>query len=109
MANAPYEVNVSGTDDETFAFTVEFEMTDESGFPFADYAIEYAVTRRGSTVLRLTQGNGITVETPTIEFRAPRGALCAGQYEHGCRIRHLSSGDQFQVFNGSVTINEGSF
>lgn len=110
MANtAPYEVNVSGTDDETFVFAVPFENADGSPFPFDDYEIEYAVSSGWRTHLRLTQGDGITVISPNVTFKARRGSLCKGEYKHGCRIRHLSTGDEFQVFDGSVTIGEGNF
>lgn len=106
MSNtAPYSVNVTGTDDETFAFTVPFEMADGTAFPFSDYEIEYSV--HGQFIL--TQGNGITITAPNVEFKKPDGPLCKGTHEHGCRVRHIASGDVFQVFDGTVTIGEGNF
>lgn len=110
MANsAPYEVNVTGTDDETYAFSVPFENADGSAFPFSDFAIEYSVAQCGSPVLSLTQGNGITVVGSSVTFKAARGSLKVGEYQHGCRIRHKTTGDETQVFDGSVTITEGNF
>lgn len=110
MANsAPYEVNVTGTDDETFAFSIPWESADGTPFPFDDYEIEYAVGTRWHTHLRLSSASGITVVGSEATFKAPRGSLCKGEYEHGCRIRHRATGDEFQVFDGIVTIREGNF
>lgn len=111
MANsAPYEVNVTGTDDETFAFSIPFENADGSDFPFDQYTIEYVVSEDGRPVLTLTEGNGITLTPPHVTFKKPgSGSLDKGDYEHGCRVRHLSTGDTFQLFDGSVTIREGNF
>lgn len=110
MSNsAPYEVNVTGTDDETFAFSIPFENSDGTAFPFADYEIEYSVRKGGSVRLHLTQGAGIDIQPPAVTFKAARGSLKEGEYSHGCRIRHVSTGEEFQVFDGSVTISEGNF
>lgn len=109
MANAPYEVNVSGTDDETFLFAIPFEQEDGTAFPFESYSIEYVVTKGGGQRLFLTLGNGITVNAPDVVFRAARGSLRNGEYQHGCRIKHLTTGDEFQVFDGTVSIGEGNF
>lgn len=110
MANsAPYEVNVSGSDDETFMFSIPFETEDGSAFPFTDYAIDYAVSSRHGRDLVLTEGSGITIAAPVVTFRAERGRLRRGVYEHGCRLRNLVTGDEFQVFDGTVTISEGNF
>lgn len=110
MANtAPYEVNVSGSDDETFEFTLPFEQTDGTPFPFEDYAIEYVVAGRGSGGLSLTEGAGILIDAPFVSFRAEMGRLRPGTYAHGCRIKSLVSGDYRQVFDGTVTITEGNF
>lgn len=109
---APVEVDLSGTDDETFSFNLDFVNSDDTAFPFNLYAIEYRLTRKDcrSTVLTLTQGAGITVSAPTVSFRKPDGSgLDRGEYEHGCRVKLLSTGDYTQVFDGSVTITEGHF
>lgn len=109
MANsAPYEVNVTASDDETFAFSIPFENADGTAFPFDDYEIEYAVTNRGPRLL-LTQTDGITIADGVVTFMAPRGRLAPGTYEHGCRMRAIASGIESQVFDGSVTITEGQF
>lgn len=109
MANAPYEVNVSGTDDETFLFAIPFENEDGTAFPFDSYAIEYVVAKSGHRLLHLTQENGISIDGEDVVFRADRGSLRKGEYQHGCRIKHLITGDEFQVFDGAVVIGEGHF
>lgn len=106
---APYEVNVTGSDDETYTFSIPFENADGAAFPFDDYEIEYVVSSDGRPDLRLTQGDGITIDAPEVTFKAARGRLCKGEYKHGCRLRHLATGDEFQVFDGNVTISEGNF
>ena len=108
---APYEVTVQKSDDETFAFTLSLGMADGTAFPFDEYEHEYSLTRDGCSVLSLTEGNGITVEAPSIAFQNPEGdgTLCRGSYQHGYRIRHLTSGTTFQVFTGPVKIGEGNF
>lgn len=106
---APYEVNITGSDDETFQFAIPFETDDGAAFPFSIYAIEYSVMQGGSSVLTLKQGDGITINAPDVVFRAARGRLRKGEYRHGCRIRSLVNGDEFQVFDGSVVIGGGGF
>ncbi|MBF9234682.1 hypothetical protein [Microvirga alba] len=106
---APYEVHVTGTDDETFLFSIPFESADGTAFPFGGYAIEYVVAKHGHNILRLSQGSGLTVSPPNVVFKAARGSLHVGEYDHGCRLRSLETGDEFQVFDGSVTIGEGNF
>lgn len=106
MANvAPYEVTVTGTDDETFAFVIPFANEDGTAFPFATYAIEYAV----AGYMSLAEGAGITVTAPNVTFKAAAGTLKPGIYSHGCRLRHLTTGEYIQVFDGTVTIAEGNF
>lgn len=110
MANsAPYEVNVSFSDDEAFAFCISFAMADETDFPFEDYAVEYSVRREGSDRISLTEDNGISISAPVVIFDAGNSPLRKGEYNHGCRIRHLTTGNIYQVFTGSVTIGEGEF
>ena len=109
MANtAPYEVNVTGTDDETFMFVIPFENSDGTAFPFADYEIEYSLKERGGARLLLTQGNGISIDNGSVVFSAAR-PMGRGTYEHGCRVRRIASGQLVQVFDGAVTIGEGNF
>jgi hypothetical protein len=106
MSNtAPYTIDIAGSDDETFSFTIPFEMADGTAFPFSDYAIEYSIPGK----LSLTEGNGITVTPPDVEFKAARGTLCQATYTHGCRVRYLATGEEFQVFDGTVTIGDGGF
>lgn len=107
---APYEVTITGSDDETFAFTIPWEKTDGTSFPFDSYKIEYSLTRGGSQVLYLTEGAGISVNDPEVTFRKiDGGSLQCGEYEHGCRIRDLMTGNTIQVFDGPVIIGEGNF
>jgi hypothetical protein len=109
MANtAPYEVNVTGTDDETFVIAIPFENADGTVFPFDQYEIEYSLTRGGSRRLFLTQSNGITIDDGTVLFSAGE-PIHRGQYEHGCRIRRITTGQLTQIFDGTVTIGEGNF
>jgi hypothetical protein len=108
MANAPYEVNVSGTDDETFHFAIPFENADGSAFPFDQYEIEYALSHFGERRLFLSQAAGVTIDNRTVVFSAGT-PLQQGNYEHGCRIRRITTGQLIQVFDGTVTIGEGNF
>lgn len=109
LANsAPYEVLITGTDDETFLFAIPFENADGTAFPFGDYEIEYALSGSGQSV-RLSQGSGITVSAPNVTFRSSGGFMSPGVYTHGCRVKHIASGDYTQVFDGTVTITEGNF
>jgi hypothetical protein len=109
MANtAPYEVNVTGTDDETFVFAIPFENADGTEFPFDEYEIEYSLSHRGSRRLLLTQGSGITIDNGVVAFSAAR-PMQRGQYEHGCRLRRIANDQLIQVFDGAVTIGEGNF
>lgn len=113
MSNvAPYEVLVTGTDDETFAWSTTWTMEDGTPFAFADYAIEYVVVDDcGGQRFLLTKDDGITVNAGTgaIEFKNAAVRLDPGRYEHGCRIRSLLTGDEIQVFEGVVSISEGHF
>ncbi|AOO81667.1 hypothetical protein [Bosea vaviloviae] len=112
MAGAAYQVNVSATDDETFAFTCEWTLADGSDFPWADYAYAYELKRERRPVLSLTSSDGLAVDASenTITFQPPEAMrLCAGRYRHGCRITHTATGKTIQVFDGFVTITEGNF
>lgn len=108
MANAPYEVNVSGTDDETFMFVLPFENSDGSAFPFDQYEIEYSLIQSGCQRLLLTQAAGITIDSGSVIFSAG-SPIQQGAYQHGCRIRRITTGQLIQVFDGTVTIGEGNF
>jgi hypothetical protein len=110
MANtAPYTVDVTGTDDETFVFVIPFENTDGTAFPFAEYTIEYAVTQCGCAKLELSEGDGILIVAPYVRFKAAMGSLTPGEYQHGCRMTEIATGDVYQIFDGTVTIGEGHF
>jgi hypothetical protein len=112
MAGAAYQVNVSATDDETFAFTCEWTLADGSDFPWADYTYAYELKRNRRPILALAGGDGLAVDPGenTITFQPPEAMrLCAGRYQHGCRITHTATGKTIQVFDGSVTITEGNF
>jgi hypothetical protein len=109
MANtSPYEVNVTGTDDETFMFVIPFENSDGSAFPFGQYEIEYSLTHCGSQRLFLTQADGISIDNGSVIFSSGE-TIRKGTYEHGCRVRRIVSGQLIQVFDGTVTIGEGNF
>jgi hypothetical protein len=108
MANAPYEVNVSGTDDETFMFVLPFENADGSAFPFNQYEVEYSLTHFGEQRLFLTQAAGITIDNGSVIFNGGQ-PIQQGEYEHGCRVRRIENGQLVQVFDGTVTIGEGNF
>ena len=103
---APYEVTVTGTDDETFLFAVPFEMQDGSAFPWVDYDVEYSIPGH----MLLTKENGVSIVGDEVVFRDPSNRrLRPKTYEHGCRVRHLTTGDEFQVFDGTVVIGQGNF
>jgi hypothetical protein len=109
MGNAPYEVAVSGTDDETFTFSLPFENEDGSAFPFSDYTIEYAVSCDGRPSFTLTQSTGITVQSGVVTFASAPRTLRPGRYTHACRIKSVANGTYTQVFDGPVSIDEGGF
>lgn len=108
--SAPYEVNVSGSDDETFAFSLPFENTDGTPFDFDAYVVEYVVSSDGGgRYLFLTDTSGITIGDSILTIQADRGRVRPGVYSHGCRLREIATGFEFQVFDGTVTISEGAF
>lgn len=115
MADA-YEVAIEATDDETFSFTLPIQQSDGTAFPWSSYSFEYAVTTEcGAQVFTLapvlTPGVGIYVDTTSgsVTFKNVQGCLGVGSYRHGCRIRHVTTGDTIQIFTGPVTITDGGF
>jgi hypothetical protein len=109
MANtAPWSVDVTGTDDETYAFAVDFTLEDGTAFPFDTVELEYMLEGCGVT-LSLTEASGITVTSAVVTFKSPDGALRAGIYDHACRIKTIASGEYTSVFDGRVTIGKGAF
>jgi hypothetical protein len=108
---APYRVNISGTDDETFEWSQEWVQDDGTAFPFEDYTIEYVVAYdKGGEVMFLTSDGpaGVTVDAPNVTFGGVGYALEEGHYRHGCRIVDVD-GKTIQVFDGEVTIDDGGF
>jgi len=108
---AYYEVTVRASDDETYEYSLEEKMEDGSPFPWEDYEIEYSVTYKGGNMLTLTEADGVIIHSGEgiVTFSAPSGSLAVGKYKHGCRIRHLDTAKEIQVFTGNVTIYEGEF
>jgi hypothetical protein len=108
---APYRVNISGTDDETFEWSQEWEQEDGTAFPFEDYTIEYVVRwDSGGEVFAMSSDDaGVTVAAPNVTFGGLEYTLLEGHYLHGCRIVHNSTGKMSQVFDGEVTISDGGF
>lgn len=102
--SAPVQVDLSFTDDETVAFTFSLERDDGTAFPFAAYEVEYAIDGH-----LLTSGNGLTIAAPNIGVKIARGELSCGAHRHGCRVREIATGDETQVFDGTLTITEGAF
>ena len=104
--NAPYEVNVEGTDDESFQFMLSLGTTDGTVFPLADYTVEYVVNGQ-----LLTVGNGISIDyvLGAVTISRPRGFLAASDedYSHAMRVRHIASSVEQMVFSGVVRIAEG--
>lgn len=112
MAGAAYQHNLSLTDDESFAFSVESKLSDGSDFPWADYTHAYSLMRENGAVFALSEDDGITITEAlnVISFeKDPAYRLQVGTYRHGYRITHTSSGAVFQIFDGSVTVTEGNF
>lgn len=109
MAQAPYEVIASFTDDEALTFCLSFEMADGTAFPFDEYETEYAIRKGGAVRLHLTEGAGIIITAPVITINAGNSPLRRGEYEHGLRIKHRVTGQYLQVFTGPLTIGEGEF
>lgn len=112
MAGAAYQLNHSLTDDESFEFSVESKITDDSDFPWDDYTHDYSLMRENGLLFSLTQSDGITITEALniISFaKDPTYRLPVGTYRHGYRITHTARGTVFQVFDGSVTVTEGNF
>lgn len=109
---APFVLRIVFADDETIDFTLELTNNDGSVFDVNAVAFEYVVRdAAGSEKFRLGEGSGITKNAAlgTVTFKKAVGALPPGRYEHGCRIRTISSGDYAQLFDGPLTIREGQF
>lgn len=97
---APYEVNVVGSDDETFEFTLTYVQSDGTVFPWASYTVEYIIgTQSGSVAPDPVSGNAV--------FTGP--SLSAGRYPHACRLTETATGKKRLSFDGTVTINDGPF
>lgn len=97
---APYQVDVVGSDDETFEFTLTYVQTDGSVFPWASYTVEYTVGNQTGTVSTdAVSGNAV--------FTGP--SLSAGRYEHACRLTEIATGKKRLSFDGAVTIHDGPF
>lgn len=97
---APYEINVVGSEDETFEFTITYVQTSGAAFPWASYTAEYLVNGQAGTVTT-DAVSGIAV------FTGP--TLSPGQYTHACRLTEVSTGKKRLSFDGSVTITKGPF
>jgi hypothetical protein len=111
MAGAAYQFDLTFDEGETFGFTCPWSMKDGSPFPWADYTIEYALSRGPCSVLPLTSESGISVDPDdgTATFYSPDTKLRCGAYIHACRVKHIASGDTIAVFAGTVTVNESPF
>ncbi|WP_262268616.1 hypothetical protein [Microvirga yunnanensis] len=107
-SSAPYQFCLSASDDATVLFALDFALDGETDFPFEEYEFAYSVGGCGSSVL-LTVGNGLTVDAPTMTFRIEKGVLPVGDYPHGLRATSTVTGDIVQIFDGTLTINEGNF
>ena len=107
---APYRVNISGTDDETFEWTQEWVQDDGTAFPFEDYTIEYVVSYdKGGEVLYLTSSTeGVVVDAPNVIFGGVGYSLQEAHYRHGCRIVDVT-GRMIQMFDGEIIIDDGGF
>ena len=106
--SAPYRVDLIGSEGETFGFSLYFEMTDGSAFPFDDYTISYVLSDAdGCPVFSLSEGDGITVvdeDEGSVSFLSDY-AVEAGDYTHRCRI--TDEADQVvDFFDGEVVVTE---
>lgn len=111
MSGAAYECTVLCTDDESFVLTLT--MLDADGEPFEvdDYDFEYSVKGCGTELL-LTEGSGITIDSPTATATITPGLtyrLARGSYTHGFRKTNIATGQVDQIFDGTVTVTEGNF
>ena len=110
MAGAPYQYDLSLSADGTFEHSIDdLRMEDGSPFPFAEYAIEYAVSRDGCQVMLRTQAAGVAVDADqgAVTFSGPMPA--PGSYAHAMRLRHLATGKIAPLFGGALIIEEGLF
>lgn len=111
MSGAAFEFNLTGTDDESFGFTLKLTAPDGSPLVWGDYIFEYSLEGCGMQ-LRLTEGNGLAVNVAGNAiacFPDPVLRLRPGQYRHGLRYTHVATDFTTQQFAGRVTISEGNF
>jgi hypothetical protein len=111
--SAPYKLDVSMTDAETFALD-PLAIVDSAGAPlvWADFTFDYSIMG-DCTSLKLTEGAGITIDvannTVLVAAVDPDFRLPAGEYKHGFRIKEDATGVTLQYFDGTVTVSEGNF
>ena len=111
MAGAPYQLDMTFSDDATFEFSAVWTMKDGSDFPWSSFDVHYVLRDECGIRLGLEQGAGILV-TPAanvVSFVNAGTALRPGRYRHACRIRDITNGQFIQVFDGTVLIEEGGF
>jgi hypothetical protein len=115
MGAAPYQFDLSLSDDATPEFSLEWTMEDGSDFPWAEYTVEYSVHREGWLAWTcgwstLTEDTGVTVD-PSANLVTVTLAqhVRPGQYAHGCRVKHIETGKSVQIFDGTLNIIEGNF
>lgn len=111
MAGAPYQVNLSFTDDETYSFAIFLDALGGAEIEWPEYRPEYSVTRLCGSRVIYTIDNGLVVDESLNRITAVLRdlALRPGVYRHGLRFYHIPTDTYCQLFDGQVTITEGNF
>lgn len=109
---APYDVSLSRTDSQSFAFAVQF--IDADG-PVSLDGLTFAYSLKGcGGSFGLSIGDGITIDEdeagrPMIAIALPvEQRLRAGTYDHGLIATDADNLTQ-QIFYGTVTVSCGGF
>jgi len=112
MSAAPFTVNITASDDETFTFARAFAVASTGAArSFTDETVEYVVTQRGSEVFSgssAVDDGAVVIDGGEVTFTLPNGTLTPGRYAHGCRVVD-AGGVRAMLFSGTVTIIEGNF
>lgn len=109
---APYDVSLSRTDSQSFAFAVQ--LIDPDGpVSVDDLSFSYSLKGCGGC-FSLTSGDGITIDEdedgrPLIAIELPVDQrLRPGTYDHGLIATDLDNLTQ-QIFYGTVSVSCGGF
>jgi hypothetical protein len=103
MAAAPHNVDVMGSEGETFSFQVKFT----AAVDLALHEVVYTIGRQHSILHTLgTVEGGVTADPATnwVTFEDETLALAPGAYTHRARTVRISDGHVADYFDGSLII-----